>query len=696
MNSFVATFHDALIVYGKAVAGIMRNGGLMEDIKGTDITSYIWNKTHQGVMGNLTIDSNGDRRTDFSLLDFNPEKDMFEVVKVYHGVTNSFESVGDIDWPYREGPPLDVPHCGFDGMLCNTRGKQIVAILLCLSLALLVIMLVASLFIFRHYKIEADIASMTWKIDINEIRFGSSQRRASMARMSIVLAGSQGSLNSRETMYGEGKQMYMATGYYKGSRVALKKIQAENISMNRELLIELKQMKDVQHDHLVRFVGACLDHSNPYLVTEYCPRGSLQDILEEEEMDLDWNFKYSLINDIVKGLSFIHSSQINLHGNLKSSNCVVDSRFVLKLTDFGLHGLRGSSEVDPASYEYFKTKLWTSPEILRKENKYIPGTQKGDMYAFAIILHEIVERKVTWGANSNCLEPEEIIEKVTNDGFRPSVNKVAMDEDLASVMVKCWAEDPSERPDIGFVRSVVKKINKDNNSSNILDNLLSRMEQYADNLETVVEERTQSYLEEKKKCENLLHELLPPSVASKLIQKQTVNAESFSSVTIYFSDIVGFTNLSSASTPMEIVGLLNDLYTCFDSILQYYDVYKVETIGDAYMVVSGLPLQNGDKHAREIARMSLSILEKVGKFKIRHRPEEQLKIRIGLHTGPCVAGVVGIKMPRYCLFGDTVNTTSRMESNGEPFKIHMSSSTAKLLQSFLTFLIEERGELEID
>ena len=171
-------------------------------------------------------------------------------------------------------------------------------------------------------------------------------------------------------MYGENKQMYVTTGYYKGSRVALKKIRAENISMNRQLLIELKQMKDLQHDHLVRFVGACLDHNNPLLMTEYCPRGSLQDILEEEEMDLDWNFKYSLINDIVKGLSFIHSSGIILHGNLKSSNCVVDSRFVLKLTDFGLHGLRGSVEVDPTSYEYYKSKLWTAPEILHKQNKF--------------------------------------------------------------------------------------------------------------------------------------------------------------------------------------------------------------------------------------------------------------------------------------------------------------------------------------
>ncbi|KAG8224590.1 hypothetical protein J437_LFUL009432 [Ladona fulva] len=140
---------------------------------------------------------------------------------------------------------------------------------------------------------------------------------------------------------------------------------------------------------------------------------------------------------------------------------------------------------------------------------------------------------------------------------------------------------------------------------------------------------------------------------------------------------------------------MNDLYTCFDSIVENYDVYKVETIGDAYMVVSGLPVRNENRHAREVARMALALLNAVITFKIRHRPNEQLKLRIGLHTGPCVAGVVGLKMPRYCLFGDTVNTASRMESNGLPLRIHLSSATKEVLDTFGTFILELRGEVEM-
>lgn len=122
---------------------------------------------------------------------------------------------------------------------------------------------------------------------------------------------------------------------------------------------------------------------------------------------------------------------------------------------------------------------------------------------------------------------------------------------------------------------------------------------------------------------------------------------------------------------------------------------KVETIGDAYMVVSGLPIRNGDRHAGEIASMAIHLLSKIKKFQIKHRQGEVLQLRIGIHSGHCVAGVVGLKMPRYCLFGDTVNTASRMESSGEAFRIHISQITYNLLQRLGGYICEERGIIPI-
>uniref|UniRef100_A0A3Q3JTI9 Guanylate cyclase domain-containing protein n=1 Tax=Monopterus albus TaxID=43700 RepID=A0A3Q3JTI9_MONAL len=166
-------------------------------------------------------------------------------------------------------------------------------------------------------------------------------------------------------------------------------------------------------------------------------------------------------------------------------------------------------------------------------------------------------------------------------------------------------------------------------------------------------------------------------------------------VTIFFSDIVGFTAISASCTPLQVVEMLNNLYMCFDTRIDSYDVYKnqVETIGDAYMVVSGLPERNGDRHADEIAKMALDLVAAVRQVSIPHMPNQRLQLRAGIHT-PCVAGIVGYKMPRYCLFGDTVNTASRMESTGLQ-RIHISSETYMALIRDNAYELQLRGETEV-
>ncbi|KAM6982475.1 atrial natriuretic peptide receptor 1 isoform 1-T1 [Tautogolabrus adspersus] len=243
------------------------------------------------------------------------------------------------------------------------------------------------------------------------------------------------------------------------------------------------------------------------------------------------------------------------------------------------------------------------------------------------------------------------------------------------------------------------------------------IQNYAQNLK----EKTEDLKRQRQLAEDLLHQMLPKSVARQLRQQKHVEAESYDRVTIFFSDIVGFTSISASCTPLQVVEMLNNLYMCFDTRIDSYDVYKVETIGDAYMVVSGLPERNGDRHADEIAKMALDLVAAVRQVNVPHMPNQRLQLRAGIHTvlldcalysnfsvmvvascslsprspGPCVAGIVGYKMPRYCLFGDTVNTASRMESTSLPQKIHASSETYLALIKDNAYELQLRGEIEV-
>ncbi|XP_043926708.1 guanylate cyclase soluble subunit beta-2-like [Protopterus annectens] len=198
--------------------------------------------------------------------------------------------------------------------------------------------------------------------------------------------------------------------------------------------------------------------------------------------------------------------------------------------------------------------------------------------------------------------------------------------------------------------------------------------------------------EEKKKTEVLLYAMLPKHVANQLKEGKQVEAGEFKECTVLFSDVVTFTDICSQCEPIQIVIMLNSMYLGFDRLTTVHDVYKVETIGDAYMVVGGVPVPVST-HAMRVANFALGMII-AAKEVMNPVTGTPIQIRVGLHTGPVLAGVVGEKMPRYCLFGDTVNTASRMESHGVPNKIHLSPSVYQALKGD-TFLIAERGEIEV-
>lgn len=713
-----AYLYDAVHVYARALNDTLKKRGDPHD--GQALINSILGTTYRSAMGYLVrLDERGDAEGNYTLIgrqEHHAVPGEFGLYPVggfryvdeddYHGLP-VLHLTASIAWKTGR-PPIDEPPCGYRDQKCQFQTGEIVA---GVTGGVVLLLLVVSLIAYRNWRYEQELDSLLWKIEYKEIKMNewSSNHAIVPNKMSRGLYStvrtSQLSLSSNPDLDFRYTSVYTQLGMYRGRVVAVKQVSSKAVDVTRKLKKELKTMRDLRHDNLLGFIGACVDPPHVCIVTEYCSRGSLKDLLENEDVKLDNMFIASLVGDIVQGMVYLHDSPVKSHGNLKTSNCLVDSRWVVKITDFGIHELKAGTETAAALSDASETQrkctdlLYRAPELLRDTAAPPGGTQKGDVYSFAIVLYEVHGRHGPWGNTDQ--SPVVLLRQVMsgplngNPPFRPPLSPLEECLDcVRTVLNECWAEIPEERPDFRSIRTKLRPLRK-GMKPNIFDNMLAMMEKYANNLEALVDERTDQLIEEKKKTEALLYEMLPRYVAEQLKRGHKVEAENFDSVTIYFSDIVGFTEMSAESTPLQVVDFLNDLYTCFDSIIGNYDVYKVETIGDAYMVVSGLPIRNEDLHAGEVASMSLHLLDAIKRFQIKHRPTDTLKLRIGLHSGPVCAGVVGLKMPRYCLFGDTVNTASRMESSGQALRIHCSCSCRDLLVKLGGYNLEERGQVKV-
>ena len=207
--------------------------------------------------------------------------------------------------------------------------------------------------------------------------------------------------------------------------------------------------------------------------------------------------------------------------------------------------------------------------------------------------------------------------------------------------------------------------------------------------------RTNKTIEkEKQRSDELLKNILPADVAEELKQKGKADARQFDNVTILFTDFKNFTEFASTLPPQQLVAEIDECYRAFDEIMAKYGIEKIKTIGDAYMAASGLPSAN-EKHAENMVRAALEIRSFMDGH-IASRKEHgdaYFEIRIGIHSGPVVAGIVGIKKFAYDIWGDTVNIAARMESNSEPGKINISEDTYTFVKDI--FSCTSRGMIEV-
>jgi class 3 adenylate cyclase len=253
-----------------------------------------------------------------------------------------------------------------------------------------------------------------------------------------------------------------------------------------------------------------------------------------------------------------------------------------------------------------------------------------------------------------------------------------MPPSIVSLMCDCLVTNPKSRPTFDEIDSRLKRLSVENIEP-------------ADNQYSSAKDR------EAKKNEELLHKVFPKHIAEALREGRKVEPEHYDCVTIFFSDIVGFTDISGASTPLKIADMLDRLYLAFDWLSDEHGVFKIETIGDAWVGVTNLVEDQAD-HAERVALFAIDAIEAASKtlIDLEHPEKGCIHIRVGFHSGPVLSNVVGSRNPKFSIFGDTVNTASRMESNSSSGKILCSETSAELMKQTGTDLhVNLRGDIDV-
>uniref|UniRef100_UPI00260D2EC1 adenylate/guanylate cyclase domain-containing protein n=1 Tax=uncultured Devosia sp. TaxID=211434 RepID=UPI00260D2EC1 len=204
------------------------------------------------------------------------------------------------------------------------------------------------------------------------------------------------------------------------------------------------------------------------------------------------------------------------------------------------------------------------------------------------------------------------------------------------------------------------------------------------------QEQASALAEERNHSEKLLHNILPAVIAERLQKGEAMIAETYPEVTVLFADIVGFTKLAADLGPRDTVIMLNDVFGRFDELVVEHNLEKIKTIGDCYMVVGGVPIRS-PTHCQQVAKFALAVLDRFNEYASNF--PYPLRMRIGMHTGPVVAGVVGTQKFSYDLWGDVVNIASRYETTGAPNRIHVSDAVRVRLED--DFVFEDAGEVDL-
>ncbi|XP_055348094.1 atrial natriuretic peptide receptor 1-like [Paramacrobiotus metropolitanus] len=645
-NFSVRATYDSIELFAKLMNETQHADPQANRCNGSLLAMRMSNRSFNLQTGESYITTDGTRNLDLDIYGYDLIASVMKPLMWYDSVANTLvrkpifrkDNGGHFQSPLIY-PPRDEPVCGYNGHLGPCAGGIPILVIILPVVGAVVLFGFLSMFIARRLKRAGSRNDKWWLISSDDLHIQIKHPSKQSAKAEL-----------------------------KDKTVWIKPVSIP-LNFNIDSMLGfpvLQQLRGIHHPNINTFLGICFhpQKATAYLVSEHCPRGSLLEL--QKHMTLDWDFSFSLMRNLIEGLLYIHHSTVRYHGNLDIHKCLIDGRFSLKIGALRYDAIGNSLNKDPKGNSLKERQAHTTG---MKRKSVVESGQRDDIHVFGTIALELLGSVAT-----------EVIRK------NPKYSK------LDVFLKECVGDTGKQKP---TMRMVDKAFNEYSRSSaqDVVQLVMRRVEKYTEVLEEAVAEKTKELINEQHKADLLLREMLPPSVVDKLRNKIVIEPEYFEAVTISFSDLPGFVAWVATATPYDVIELLNTIYSIFDEeISSHHMVQKIETIGDCYMVASGVPIRIGNQHAAAVCRLAKSLHKAFNSSKLA---DKGLMLRVGVHSDHCAASVIGSKVPRYCLFGDAVNTASRMESHGEGGKVHLSYKTRAFLTEGDDLVCERRGLITV-
>lgn len=579
-------------------------------------------------------------------------------------------------------------------------------------LGLIVIGALGGYILFQKFKYWRLLNRDDWLIPIEDIVFYYDNRNNSSNRASSIFGRSAKSLQSAQSEMDRREldalidKVLQWPGKWKGYDIGVRLLEIQQMqSLTKEMKQEMLIIRDkITHPNVVKFYGLTVMDNEKYLIGEYCRKGSLAEVLQDNKITMTADFKLALALDVCQGMCFLHHQNI-VHGNLKACVCFVDAKWTVKVGDWEfLRLLTLNNEYSAmATGEIYSGSLtkqaitsrefWVAPEVLRANYK-CKLTNECDVFSFAIILQEIYTQEEPYSEHLGTSSTKEVVHAICSSNLRPKV-QLDIPVSIRQIMEIAWTDNPNSRPSFDQILKLMKRNNPLRKS--VMDSVIQSMEDYTQHLEDCVEEKTVELESTKKQMDTMMSSIMPGEIANAIANGDSIDQDQEKTIGVICVEITrenDFNNLPSKRKAQKLTSMCSYL----DQLVSKYSAFRYSSFGTSFMIIIGMgDVNNNDELsvALKTAHMCLDILthENIEDSNCDSDDIWMMQLCIGAHVGTTMTGIVETDTPQFVLFSDLPEVVRSLARSSDPSKIHISMDMRKMLLTSNNFSFERSGLL---